>query len=159
MGLAVEHDLSVKHRWPLFILLLGVVNPLVGFAMDCPLLVVAARSAPIDYLSRQEIRRLYLGVPLQVEGGTLQPVRNTSDTMLQEVFLQKILAMSKNAYRRVLAARLVRLREPGPAEARDIDKLIQMLLANPYLVSYLWKSDFPENNELKILLEVPCVNN
>ncbi len=156
MGRPVESYLPVKFRWLMLLLLLGIAPPLTVFAMDCPLLVVAAQSAPVDHLTREDVRRIYLGVPYQVGGHTLHPIRNTSSTILQEVFLQKILAMSKNAYRRVLASRLVRLREPGPAEIDDTRQLVRILVNNPYLVSYLWKSDMPGHKQLKILLEVPC---
>jgi hypothetical protein len=78
--------------------------------------------------------------------------------MLKEVFLQKILFMSRNAYRRALATRLVQLGEAGPAEFRDTNKLIKALLSNPTLVSYLWSSQQPGDGRLKVLLEVPCEN-
>ncbi|HHH44332.1 MAG TPA: hypothetical protein ENK49_09355 [Gammaproteobacteria bacterium] len=141
----------------LLLLLCAAVSPS-GHAMQCPLLVVANRSAPVNSLSQKTIRRLYLGVPYQTRNGPLQPVRNASDAMLQEVFLQKILFMSKNAYRRVLANRLVQRREAGPAEYRDVSQLIEGLSANPLMISYLWASDLPPDGQLKILLDVPCEN-
>lgn len=122
------------------------------------MLVVAASSSPVDHMTRQELRRLYLGVHYQTRYGRLKPVRNEADAMLREVFLQKILFMSKNAYQRALATRLVQLGEAGPAEFRDTKKLIQALHSNPSLVSYLWSSQLPGDGSLKVLLEVPCEN-
>ncbi|GEM_PF-2166667 len=141
----------------LLLLLCTAISPS-GHAMQCPLLVVANRTVPVDSLSRKTIRRLYLGVPYRTRNGSLQPVRNAADAMLQEVFLQKILFMSKNSYRRVLANRLVQRREAGPAEYRDVSKLIKGLRANPLMISYLWASDLPPDGQLKILLDVPCEN-
>ena len=127
-----------------------------AIAIECPLLIVASQSAPVNALSRKMVRRLFLGVPYRTETGPLKPVRNISDTMLQEVFLQKILFMSKNTYRRILANRLVRLREAGPAAYRETDRLIQILNTNPRLVSYIWHTQLPGDGQLKTLLEVPC---
>lgn len=140
--------------WLLLLTLAGVLPP--ANAMECPLLVVADQSAPVAPLSRKTVRRIYLGVHYRTEIGPLKPAHNTSDDVLQEVFLQKILFMSKNAYRRVLASRLVRLREAGPAEYQDIDKLIQALHTNPRLITYIWQSQLPTGGHLKVLLEVPC---
>ena len=127
-----------------------------AIAIECPLLVVASRSSPVNALSGKMVRRLFLGVSYRTESGPLKPVRNISDTMLQEVFLQKILFMSKNTYRRILASRLVRLREAGPAEYRKPDRLIQALDTNPRLVSYIWHTQLPQGGHLKTLLEIPC---
>jgi len=127
-----------------------------AIAIECPLLIVASRSSPVNALSRKMVRRLFLRVSYRTESGPLKPVRNISDAMLQEVFLQKILFMSKNTYRRILANRLVRLREAGPAEYRETDRLIQALYANPRLVSFIWHTQLPGDGHLKTLLEVPC---
>jgi len=143
---------------PLLALLFTGLISQAGFAMECPMLVVAASSSPVDHMTRQELRRLYLGVPYQTRYGGLKPVLNEADSMLREVFLQKILFMSRNAYQRALATRLVQLGEAGPAEFRDTNKLIQALLSNPTLVSYLWSSQQPGDGSLKVLLEVPCEN-
>jgi len=142
-------------RLLLALLLTGFISP-ASFAMECPLLVVAASSSPVDHLTRRELRRLYLGVPYQTRSGQLKPVRNESDPMLREVFLQKIMFMSRNAYQRALATHLVQLREAGPAVYTNAGELINALLAKPDLVSYIWSSEQPEDGGLKILLEVPC---
>lgn len=139
----------------LALLLTGFISP-ASFAMECPLFVVAAASSPVDHITRHELRRLYLGVPYQTRSGQLKPVRNESDPMLREVFLQRIMFMSRNAYQRALATHLVPLREAGLAEYANTGKLISALLAKPGLVSYIWSSEHPEDGGLKILLEVSC---
>jgi len=146
----------VRRLTGLLLLLPAAIISLPVNAIECPLLVVASQTAPVDTLPPKMIRRLFLGVPYQTRIGPLKPVRNTSDAMLQEVFLQKILFMSKNTYRRVLASQLVRLREPGPAEYRETEKLIQALYTDPRLISYIWHSQLPADSHLKILLDIPC---
>ena len=145
-----------RTRWLLLALLLAAFISPAGFAMECPLLVVTAASSPVEHLTRRELRRLYLGVPYQTRNGQLKPVRNESDPMLREVFLQKIMFMSRNSYQRALATRMVQLREAGPAEYTNTGELVRALLTKPGLVSYIWESEQPEDGGLKILLEVPC---
>ncbi len=156
MGRAMEHDPAVRQLtvWLLLITLTGLSST--AMAKECPLLVVASQSSPVNVLSRKMVRRLFLGVSYQTETGPLKPVRNVSDTMLQEVFLQKILFMSKNTYRHILANRLVRLREAGPAKYRKTDSLIQALNTNPRLISYIWHTQLPRDGHLKTLLKIPC---
>ncbi len=143
----------------LLLLLCSTLGPSSGLAMDCPLLIVASPDVAVDHLSRREVRRLYLGIPYRTRNGLLQPARNTSDRLIQEVFLQKILAMTETLYQRLLAMHLVRLRQPGPVTIDDPHRLIELLRDRPDLVSYLWASDLPPGNTLKVLLEVPCENN
>ena len=152
----MEHDIPVRIPRVLLLLALGCLGMPELHAMECPLLVVASATAPVDKLTRKTIRRLYLGVHYATPQGPLQPLRNMSDPLLQEVFLQKILFMSKNAYRRVLATRLVRLREPGPPEFRNIDRLIEALKSDPLRISYIGRDQLPADGSLKILSEVPC---
>lgn len=142
--------------WIFSLFLVGVAPP--AYTMGCPLLIVTSQSAPVDTLPQTAIRRLYLGIPYQTQMGSLKPLRNISDDMLQEVFLQKILFMSKNAYQRILASRLVQRRAAGPARYEDLDELIQDLQSNPLFISYIWYSQLPANNQLKVLLTVPCEN-
>lgn len=155
MGRAMEHDPAVRRLTVLLLIaLVGLSST--AMAEQCPLLVVASQSSPVNALSRKMVRRLFLGVSYQTDIGRLKPVRNVSDSMLQEVFLQKILFMSKNTYRHILARRLVRLREAGPVAYRKTDRLIQALNTNPRLVSYIWHTQLPTDGRLKVLLEVPC---
>ncbi len=140
------------------LLVLGMLVLTPAQAMDCPMVIVVNHSAPVDALSQKTIRRLYLGVPFSTQAGNLNPARNLSRPMLEQVFLQKILFMSEMAYRRVLATRLVRLREAGPPVYKDSSRLIKALQENPLLISYLWRSQLPDDGSLKVLLEVPCSN-
>lgn len=142
---------------PLILFCLGIAS--LSQAMECPLLMVARHDAPVEQLTQKEIRRLFLGVAHKTPSGQLQPIRNTSDHMLQEVFLQKIMFMSKNTYHRALANHLVRKRKAGPTKYPDIDKLIKALQDNSKLISYIWKTNLPADGTLKILLSIPCKNN
>ncbi len=157
MGRAVEHDPAVRRiQTRLSCLILSLVMSPACLGMNCSLLVVSDWSSGINSLTAQEVRRIYLGVAHPGPDGILRPLRNQSDAVLHEVFLQKILYMSGNAYRYALASRLVRQRVAGPPEYDNQDKLIDQLHADRNAISYLLAKDLPEDGGLKVLLSQPC---
>jgi len=124
--------------------------------MDCSLVVVADSSSSVDKLTAQEVRRIFLGVSHKGSGDTLYPLRNTSDPILEEIFLQKILFMSANSYRRALAGRMVRTRVAGPPAYQDQAELIKHLHEDPRSITYLLATDLPDDGSMKVLLSQPC---
>ncbi len=89
-------------------------------------------------LNPQEVRLLFLGGRVTREGLRLQPVLNAADPFLEEVFLQKVLFMSKAHYQRRLVALAFRLGRPRPPVFQDEEALAEHLRRRPGAVSYLW---------------------
>ena len=89
-------------------------------------------------LSPQEVRLLFLGGRVSRGGVRLQPVLNAADPFLEEVFLQKVLFMSKAHYQRRLVALAFRLGRPRPPVFQDEEALAEHLRRRPGAVSYLW---------------------
>jgi hypothetical protein len=100
------------------------------------LVLVASASSPVDSLELSEIRRLYLGVPVAVAGQNIAPLRYT-ERLAQEVFLQKVLFMSLQAYERQIVTRTFQSGRPKPDESTHASGVTESLLANPFTVSYL----------------------
>ena len=100
------------------------------------LVLVASASSPVDSLELSEIRRLYLGVPVAVAGQNIAPLRYT-ERLAQEVFLQKVLFMSLQAYERQIVTRTFQSGRPKPDESTSALNVTESLLANPFTVSYL----------------------
>ncbi|HHJ16365.1 MAG TPA: hypothetical protein ENJ80_06665 [Gammaproteobacteria bacterium] len=137
-------------------LLLALVISPACLGMDCSLAVVANSSAGTDVLSPQEVRRIYLGAPYSSRDGTLYPLQNNSNPILQEVFLQKILFMSRNAYKRILASRLEQEGFTEPPVYDDQEQLLRRLKTDNRAITYLLESSLPTDGSLKILLSQPC---
>jgi hypothetical protein len=64
-------------------------------------IVVNAESG-IKAISAKEVRRAYLGASIVLNGIEVKPLLNQSDQLAVEVFLQRILFMSAEAYERQL---------------------------------------------------------
>ncbi|MES1983049.1 MAG: hypothetical protein V4443_11325 [Pseudomonadota bacterium] len=124
-----------------------------GWAAELKLVLVASKRSPIAQLSPNEVRKLYLGIPLFVDGQTIKPLGNSSDQYLQEVFMQKIIFMSTQAYERQILSRVFRVGGTRPPIYNDLDKLVAALQDDPSTVSYM--SDIEAiNHGLKIINEL-----
>ena len=114
-----------------------------SFAQQTPpdtrrLVLVSGGNSDIPPLAPTQVRKLYLGAPLVVDGKHIEPLRNTSDPLLYEVFLQKIVFMSARSYERQLLSQVFREGGGQPKVFVNADELTNTLRKNPYTVSYMW---------------------
>jgi hypothetical protein len=120
-------------------------------AAESRLVLVASAKSQIAPISAADARRLYLGVPLVQDGHEVIPIRNLTDPGTQELFLQRVLFMSAQAYDRQMSGRVYRSggnRIPEYAVQRD---LIDKLLAEPWAVTYMSSEAALSQPELKIV--------
>lgn len=133
----------------ILLLACGVFGP-VHSASESVVLVVRADS-PVKDLSSVEVRKLFLGVPVLVEGKLLHAIRNRSDARLDDIFLQQIVAMTQEAYDRQILVGLNRQGWVRPAEVGSVVRVIDDLYLDPQAVSYMWLRDVEHNPRLKVL--------
>ena len=105
------------------------------------LVLVASADSPASQLSVRETRKLYLGVPVEKNGVTIKPLLNVSDSLLFEVFLQKVTFMSAEAYDKQVLAIVFRLGGQRPEVFRDRGMLFNALRERPETVTFVWSSD------------------
>lgn len=77
-------------------------------ADELSIVIVTSADSNIKSISAKEARRAYLGASIVVDGTEIKPLINETDQLAQEVFLQKVLFMSGDAYKRLLLARAFR---------------------------------------------------
>ena len=133
----------------ILLLACGVFGP-VQSASESVVLVVRADS-PVKDLSSVQVRKLFLGVPVLIDGKLLHPVRNRSDARLDDIFLQEIVAMTQEAYDRQILVGLNRQGWVRPAEVSSVVRVIEDLYADPQAVSYMWLRVVEHNPRLKVL--------
>lgn len=113
-----------------------------AFALDDdPVVLATAEQDPGLTLASVEVRKLFLGFTVLHAGHALRPVRNRSDALLDNIFLQHVMTMSAEAYERRLLAMTLQQGRPRPLEVRSREALIQALLGIPHSVSFAWQSD------------------
>lgn len=118
------------------------------------LVIVAAQDSPIEEITPRQVRLSYLAVPTRIDDTVVRPVLNTADPLLHEVFLQKTIFLSDQHYRRQAMAQVFRSGGTRPMEAGSNRELAELLRTAPDRISYMWKQDARQHDELKILLVV-----
>ena len=120
-------------------------------ASQTVVLVVRADS-PVRELDSVAVRKLFLGWPVLPAGSSspLHPLRNRSDALLDEIFLQEIVAMSQPNYDRQM---LKRVNQGGlrPTEYTSIGELTAALNADADAVTFMWERDVGHNPHIRVI--------
>jgi hypothetical protein len=87
--------------------------------------IVASAGSGIKVISAKRVRRAYLGASIVLDGVEIKPLLNQTDKFAEEVFLQKVLFMSAEAYERQLLARGFR----GGSRPKAYENLTDLLAA------------------------------
>ncbi len=104
------------------------------------LVLVTDKNSGIIRLSTSEIRRLFLGFPVNKDGRQLVAAINQGDTLLYQVFLQKVVFMSANVYELHLLSNVVQLGGQLPQIFLEPQVLAENLHNRPGMVSFMWDS-------------------
>jgi hypothetical protein len=97
------------------------------------------------------LRKLFLGLPVLVDGSLLHPVRNRSDDELDPIFLQQVVAMSQSAYERQILIGVNRQGWLRPLELRSLPAVLNALYDDPNAVSFMWLRDVQRNPRIRII--------
>ena len=131
------------------LLILCLVAP-VRPATQSVVLVVRADSS-VKALDSVDVRKLFLGLPVLVNGDSLHPLRNRSDPLLDEIFLQQIVAMSQSSYDREILILVNRQRSLRPPEYSSVAAVVTTLESDPNAVSFMWLRDVGHNPKLRVI--------
>ena len=130
------------------LLLLCLVAPARPASQEVVLVVSA--DSPLQELDSVSVRKLFLGLPVLIKGSPLHPLRNRSDPLLDEIFLQQIVAMSPENYDRQI---LNRVNQGGlrPTEFTSLSELTAALSADPDAVTFMWERDVGHNPRIRVI--------
>ncbi len=144
----------MKIVWILIAVVLTGLPQAQVFAAKQDLVLVAAYSAVVPKMSPDVVRRLYIGVPVEVTGHFIEPLINASDNLVLEIFMQQVLFMSSEAYFRQNSSRLSRKGDSLAQTYSAMPALIAALRDNPYAVTYMLRSTATMFPDLKIIAEL-----
>jgi hypothetical protein len=130
-------------------LLLCLVAPARPASQEVVLVVRA--DSPVTDLDSVSVRKLFLGLPVLVNGTPLHPLRNRSDPLLDEIFLQQVVAMSQSSYDRQMLIGVNRQLSLPPTEYTRVADVIAALNADPNAVSFMWNRDVGHNPRLRVI--------
>jgi hypothetical protein len=132
---------------------LAVVWP-AGASEEARLVLVASTASTVAPLSAGEVRKLYLGIPIVQQGHEIVPLRNVTTAPVQELFLQRVLFMSAQAYERNVSARVFKGGENRAVEFRKPEALVEALSANPWAVTYMSSDSATRTPGVRIVSEL-----
>jgi hypothetical protein len=100
----VEHGIAFV-RYVISILLAVLFATPMAHAKEERIAIIVNAASGITTISAKEVRRAYLGASIVLNGIETKPLLNQSDKLASEVFLQRIMFMSDEAYERQLISR------------------------------------------------------
>ena len=118
---------------------------------ELAVVLVAEKDSPITNISTLDIRKVYLGIYVAIDGENIRAVRWRNDDRLNQIFLQSVIAMSRRSYQRRLLSLMLKYGTPRPVEIDDHDELYALLQEHPMTVAYMWKIDAESNARVKII--------
>jgi len=122
----MEHGITpVKNIFAILLAACVLLATSMVHADEQRIVIVASAESGIKAISAQEVRRAYLGATIVLDGVELKPLLNQTDKLAGEVFLQKVLFMSAEAYERQLLARAFR----GGSSPKAYQNLAALLAA------------------------------
>ena len=113
-------------------------------------LVVGPDSSVVD-LDPLTVRKLFLGLPVLINGHPLHPLRNRSDPRLDPIFLQQIVAMSQSAYDRQILVGVNRQGWLRPQEVTSGRRVLDALYTDPSAVTFVWLRDVEHDPRIRVI--------
>jgi len=113
--------------------------------------LVVGTDSPIEQMSTLDIRKVYLGIAVTVDGGNLRALHVQADDRLNQIFLQSVIAMSRKTYERRLLSSALQYGRPRPKEVADAKELVEAITDNHFSVGYMWKKDAESDSRVKII--------
>jgi hypothetical protein len=153
----MECDAAMKLSRFLNAIALGLVLLLPSvatLAATSSMVLVASRNSPLTTLSARDIRRSFLGSPIQSEGATIVPLRNLTAAIVYEDFLQHVLFMTETNYQRFLRNINYRDGTRVPDSVTVPALLLSRLSSNPLAITFMSREEAEKQPTLKILAEL-----
>jgi hypothetical protein len=137
-------------RRALLLMLLPLGAALAAATSQSVVLVVSAASPVVD-LDSVSVRKLFLGVPVLINGHPLHPMRNRADARLDQIFLQEIAAMSQSAYDRQILIGVNRQGWLPPVEVDSSASALEKLYEDSNAVTFVWQRDVVNNPRVRVI--------
>ncbi|VAW60014.1 hypothetical protein MNBD_GAMMA08-2971 [hydrothermal vent metagenome] len=147
--------MSFRQRYKSAILLIIInlmIAPVYAHNSSHPTLVlVSSTHSSIEQLKPSLVRKIFLNFHTSFNNQHLTPLINSSNELLYEIFLQKVVYMSERNYDRYLIAKTFRSGIPRPEKFSNTKKLITALQSISGSVSVMWKKNAIDEKNIRII--------
>ena len=118
---------------------------------DRTVVLVTSESCPVEKLDALDVRKVYLGIAVSLDGNHIRPLRFTGDEQLNRIFFQSIVAMSRKSYEKRALSLALRFGTPRPAEISDLDTALGIVRRVECSIVYAWSDELVGRDDIKIL--------
>ena len=115
------------------------------------LVLVAHISSPVNKITSKQIRKLYFGIPVKINGYSVVPVRNTSDPLVYQMFLQKVIFLSSRDYERQIISRTFKRGGRMPESISELSNVIKTIRLKPNTITFLPAEFADQHDDLKVI--------
>lgn len=115
------------------------------------LVLVSSIDNPVKPLKPAVFRKLFLNEPVIINNKKIRPILNTSDKLLYEIFLQKVVYMSQRHYERTLISKAFRTGRPRSPRFSNIKELLNELKSTPGSVSFMWLNSIEKEKNIYVI--------
>jgi len=134
----------------LALVVIGCLLPQLANA-ERTVVLITSDLCPVREISQLDIRKAYLSVAVNIDGHTIRPFRLGGDELLNQVFYQSIVGMSRKSYDRRALSMALKYGTPRPAVFDDIDSAVDAVRRLECSVLYLWKEDADSLDGVRII--------
>jgi len=117
------------------------------------LLITRAEYKPLP-LDKNELRRLFLGMPVYRSGEKLIPLINKSEELCYQVFLQSVVGLSQKRYERSLVSGLYRQGVIAPVVYEDKKDLLKDLSKKDRTISVMFDQGEGKEKAFNVVQEI-----
>lgn len=118
---------------------------------DRTVVLVTGESCPVEKLDPLDVRKVYLGITVSLNGNHIRPLRFTGDEQLNRIFFQSIVAMSRKSYEKRALSLALRFGTPRPPEISDLDMALGIVRRIDCSIVYAWSDELTGRDGIKIL--------
>lgn len=147
----MERGPILKTRRALLLLLVLLLGASLGNAGSQSVVLIVRADSSVSDLDPVTVRKLFLGVPVLVNGTPLHAIRNRSDARLDEIFLQEIVAMSQSAYDRQILIGVNRQGWVRPQEVQTNGRALARVYSDSNTVTFMWQRDVAHDARVRVI--------
>ena len=147
----MECGVPVRRGGTTFLLLLLWALGSVAAASDRTVMLVTGAGCPLSDIDNLDVRKVYLGVGVSIDGSHIRPLRLDSDERLEQIFFQSIVAMSRKSYERRALSLALKFGSPRPSEYKRLDGALDAVRRLECGIVYAWADELGGESGIKIL--------
>ena len=146
----MERRVAVIRHSAIAVFIALLLLPIMATA-DRTVVLVTGESCPVEKLDVLDVRKVYLGIAVTLDGNHIRPLRFTGDEQLNRIFFQSIVAMSRKSYEKRALSLALRSGTPRPAEIDDLDVALGIVRRVECSIVYAWSDELAGRDGIKIL--------